>query len=55
MVRPSSRLSGLWQLASKFHWVVFDNEGGGEAQLSCPKGNKKVGSQSPVIETPQRS
>lgn len=55
-VRPGFRLPGRWQLASKFHWVVLDNgrEEGWGAQLSCPKGDQKVGNQSPVTETPQR-
>lgn len=41
MVRPSSRLSGLWQLASKFHWVVFDNEGGWGSSAVLPKGEQE--------------
>lgn len=44
VVRPSFCLSGPWQLASKFHWVVLDNgrEEAGGAQLSCPKGATRL-------------
>lgn len=43
IVRPSFRLSGLWQLASKLHWVVFDNGRKEGLGLSSPAQREQQG------------